>query len=118
MIIREKPQVKEDLIDNILYNSVEDINFHLFPNEEHNIDTSKLNSIPLFSKDDRYFTDNKKEHGQYIIQFTQSEIDELPECYTHPAVWEQVEVKEHNKTDNCPDDYDWKHIEINEKSDN
>ena len=50
MIIREKPQVKEDLIDNILYNSVEDINFHLFPNEEHNIDTSKLNSIPLFSK--------------------------------------------------------------------
>lgn len=50
MIIREKPQVKEDLIDNILYNSVEDINFHLFPNEEHNIDTGKLNSIPLFSK--------------------------------------------------------------------
>ena len=50
MIIREKSQVKEDLIDNILYNSVEDINFHLFPNEEHNIDTSKLDSIPLFSK--------------------------------------------------------------------
>ena len=41
----------------------------------------------------RYFTDSKKEHGQYITQFTQSEIDELPECYTHPAVWEQVEVE-------------------------
>ena len=35
---------------------------------------------------DRYFTDNKKEHGQYINQFTQSEIDELPEYYKHPAV--------------------------------
>ena len=43
--------------------------------------------------DDRYFTDNKKEHGQYINQFTQSEIDELPECYKHPAVWEQIEVE-------------------------
>ena len=41
MIIREKPQVKEDLIDNILYNSVEDINFHLFPNEEHNIEIGR-----------------------------------------------------------------------------
>ena len=43
--------------------------------------------------DDRYFTDNKKEHGQYITQFTQSEIDELPEYYKHPAVWEQIEVE-------------------------
>src|SRR5699024_1587234 len=43
--------------------------------------------------DDRYFTDNKKEHSQYINQFTQSEIDELPECYKHPAVWEQIEVE-------------------------
>lgn len=42
--------------------------------------------------DDRYFTNNKKEHGQYITQFTQSEIDNLPEYYTHPAVWEQIEV--------------------------
>ena len=25
--------------------------------------------------------------------FTQSEIDELPECYTHPAVWEQIEME-------------------------
>lgn len=43
--------------------------------------------------DDRYFTKNKKEHGQYITQFTQKEIDEMPECYTHPAVWEQIEVE-------------------------
>ena len=25
--------------------------------------------------------------------FTQSEIDEMPECYTHPAVWEKVRVE-------------------------
>ena len=25
--------------------------------------------------------------------FTQSEIDEMPGCYTHPAVWEQIEVE-------------------------
>ena len=43
--------------------------------------------------DDRYFTNNKKEHGQYITQFTQSEIDNLPEYYKHPAVWEQIEVE-------------------------
>lgn len=24
--------------------------------------------------------------------FTQSEIDEMPECYTHPSVWEMVKV--------------------------
>src|SRR5699024_9556145 len=34
-------------------------------------------------------------HGdEYSFKFTQSEIDELPECYTHPAVWEQVRVEE------------------------
>ena len=27
-------------------------------------------------------------------QFTQEEIDNMPECYTHPAVWEQIEVGE------------------------
>src|SRR5699024_10064746 len=31
--------------------------------------------------DDRYFNDTKKE------------VDELPECYKHPAVWEQIEVE-------------------------
>ena len=33
-------------------------------------------------------------HGdEFRFKFTQSEIDELPECYTHPAVWEQIEVE-------------------------
>ena len=33
-------------------------------------------------------------HGdEFYFKFTQSEIDELPECYTHPAVWEQEEVE-------------------------
>src|SRR5699024_8517944 len=33
-------------------------------------------------------------HGdEFYFKFTQSEIDELPECYTHPAVWEQIEVE-------------------------
>lgn len=25
--------------------------------------------------------------------FTQSEIDNMPECYTHPAVWEKIKVE-------------------------
>ena len=41
-----------------------------------------------------YSTYNKREFGTYQTQFTQSEIDEMPECYTHPAVWEQVPVEE------------------------
>ena len=40
-----------------------------------------------------YLTYDKKEFGTYQTQFTQSEIDEMPECYTHPAVWEQIEVE-------------------------
>ena len=40
-----------------------------------------------------YSTYDKKEFGPYQTQFTQSEIDEMPECYTHPAVWEQIEVE-------------------------
>ena len=40
-----------------------------------------------------YSTYDKREFGTYQTQFTQSEIDELPECYTHPAVWEQIEVE-------------------------
>lgn len=39
-----------------------------------------------------YSTYDKKEFGPYQTQFTQEEIDNLPECYTHPAVWEQIEV--------------------------
>lgn len=33
-------------------------------------------------------------YGNIKSIFTQSEIDNLPECYKHPAVWEQVPVKE------------------------
>ena len=29
--------------------------------------------------------------------FTQSEIDEMPECYTHPAVWEKIKVERENQ---------------------
>ena len=41
-----------------------------------------------------YSTYDKRESRTYQTQFTQSEIDEMPECYTHPAVWEQVPVEE------------------------
>ena len=40
-----------------------------------------------------YSTYDKREFGVYQTQFTQSEIDNMPECYTHPAVWEQIEVE-------------------------
>ena len=41
-----------------------------------------------------YSTYDKREFGPYQTQFTQSEIDEMPECYKHPAVWEQILVEE------------------------
>lgn len=37
------------------------------------------------------------ENENVKTDFTQEEIDEMPECYTHPAVWEQVEVGEEVK---------------------
>ena len=33
-------------------------------------------------------------YGNIKSKFTQSEIDNMPECYTHPAVWEQVESED------------------------
>ena len=33
-------------------------------------------------------------YGEIKSIFTQSEIDDLPECYKHPAVWEQILVEE------------------------
>lgn len=44
--------------------------------------------------DDReFFTGDKNNITAFAkTQFTQKEIDEMPECYTHPAVWEQVPV--------------------------
>lgn len=43
-----------------------------------------------------FFMSDKLEIGCIKTQFTQSEIDEMPECYTHPAVWEKVEVTNHD----------------------
>lgn len=40
-----------------------------------------------------YIVAGKKDDYTYKTQFTQSEIDNMPECYTHPAVWEQEEVE-------------------------
>lgn len=40
-----------------------------------------------------YSTYDKREFGTYQTQFTQSEIDNMPECYTHPAVWEKIKVE-------------------------
>ena len=37
--------------------------------------------------------DELKHGDEFYFKFTQSEIDEMPECYTHPAVWEQIEVE-------------------------
>ena len=35
----------------------------------------------------------KRDDYTYKTKFTQSEIDEMPECYTHPAVWEKIKVE-------------------------
>ena len=40
-----------------------------------------------------YIVAGKKDDYTYKTQFTQSEIDEMPECYTHPAVWEKINVE-------------------------
>lgn len=41
-----------------------------------------------------FFMSDKLEIGCIKTQFTQSEIDNMPEYYTHPAVWEQILVEE------------------------
>lgn len=40
-----------------------------------------------------YTVSGKGNNYPYKTQFTQEEINNMPECYTHPAVWEQVEVE-------------------------
>ena len=40
-----------------------------------------------------YIVAGKNDDYMYKTQFTQSEIEELPECYTHPAVWEKIKVE-------------------------
>ena len=44
-----------------------------------------------------YIVAGKKDDYTYKTQFTQSEIDEMPECYTHPAVWEKIKVESEEK---------------------
>lgn len=52
------------------------------------------NTLNINSATRIYFISDEQELKIYKTQFTQSEIDEMPECYTHPAVWEQVKVEE------------------------
>lgn len=55
--------------------------------EPHNILNFKERTQSYhISTDDKFFG--------YKTQFTQEEINKLPECYKHPATWEQVPVKE------------------------
>lgn len=55
--------------------------------EPHNILNFKERTQSYhISTDDKFFG--------YKTQFTQSEIDEMPECYTHSAVWEKILVEE------------------------
>ena len=52
------------------------------------------NFLNLEYETQSYYVSSNEEFYDYKTKFTQSEIDELPECYKHPAVWEQVPVKE------------------------
>lgn len=51
------------------------------------------NFLNLEYETQSYYVSSNEEFYDYKTKFTQSEIDELPECYTHPAVWEKVEVE-------------------------
>ena len=52
------------------------------------------NTLNFGERTQNYFISEDDNISGFKNQFTQSEIDELPECYKHPAVWEQVPVKE------------------------
>ena len=51
------------------------------------------NFLNLEYETQSYYVSSNEEFYDYKTKFKQSEIDELPECYTHPAVWEQIEVE-------------------------
>src|SRR5699024_8626695 len=40
-----------------------------------------------------FWTTGSSYHDDIKTVFTQSEIDDMPECYKHPAVWERIEVE-------------------------
>ena len=51
------------------------------------------NFLNLEYETQSYYVSSNEEFYDYKTKFTQSEIDELPEYYTHPAVWKQIEVE-------------------------
>ena len=59
------------------------------------IGLSDFRSFLNYGKSSKTYTvESAEESDIFKTQFTQEEIDEMPECYTHPAVWEQVEVED------------------------
>lgn len=70
------------------------------------------NILNLEISTQNYYTSDVIEYTDFKTKFTQSEIDEMPECYTHPTVWEQVPVKKCEEIDNPSNDYDWENVEI------
>ena len=51
------------------------------------------NILNFGERTQNYFINTDDNIFGFKNQFTQSEINDLPECYTHPAVWEQIEVE-------------------------
>ena len=37
--------------------------------------------------------DELKHGDEFYFKYTQKQIDNMPECYKHPAVWKQIEVE-------------------------
>ena len=52
------------------------------------------NFLNLEYETQSYYVSSNEEFFDYKTQFTQSEIDNMPECYKHPAVWEKILVEE------------------------
>ena len=52
------------------------------------------NTLNLQINSQKYHISDEFEHPDYKNQFTQSEIDDMPECYKHPAVWEKIKVED------------------------
>ena len=56
-----------------------------------------INRCLFYLPESNRYTTEMKNSNFYIKSqntFTQSEIDNMPECYKHPAVWEQIPVDE------------------------
>lgn len=51
------------------------------------------NFLNLEYETQSYYVSSNEEFYDYKTKFTQSEIDEMPECYKHPAVWEKIKVE-------------------------